>query len=125
MDGAAAAGAADAAAAAGAVAAGADGAAPAGGAVGVLAALGGMDDPRANRIAALKDQRAQLLANRKAVQKELKNEERKRQRLMDKARNLSNEDLASVLGSRAVAAAKAKAKAEAKAKAKAKAKAAA
>lgn len=74
-------------------------------------------DVRAARIAELKQQRASLLSQRKAVIKELKNERRKRQRLMSRARLLSDEDLAAVLAARAAARAAAAPKAKAKAKA--------
>jgi molecular chaperone GrpE (heat shock protein) len=81
---------------------------------GLLAAL---QDPGANRIAELKAARAALLAERKRVAADLRNEERKRQRLLAKARNLNNEDLIAILGARVAAKAKAKGKAKAKAKA--------
>ena len=74
-------------------------------------------------LAQLRAEHAQLQAERKRVQGQIKVEERKRRRLMEKARNLSNEDLISILGARAAAKAKAQAKAKAKGKAKAKAKA--
>ena len=47
------------------------------------------------------------------MQRELRNEERKRRRLVEKARSLSTEDLVTILGARAAAKAKAKAKAKA------------
>lgn len=78
-------------------------------------------DPIAARIAALKEDRARLALERRQVQKDLKANEKKRQRLMNRARNLSNEDLAAVIGARAAAAA-AKALAEPKAKGKGKGK---
>jgi len=74
------------------------------------------------RIAALKEDRARLVAERRQVQKELKASEQKRQRLMQRARNLSNEDLAAVLGARAAAAAAKAADANAKGKGKGKGK---
>ena len=56
--------------------------------------------------------------------KDIENERRKKARLMERARGLSDADLAAIIGERAAAAAaKAKAKAAAKGKAKAKAKA--
>ena len=67
------------------------------------------------RIQALKQQRAQLKQQQMQVQRDVKNESRKRQRLMAAASKLSNNDLAQVFGIRAVAEAKAKAKAKAKA----------
>ena len=86
-------------------------------------------DPAGARVARLKEQRAELLANKKRVAQQLRNEEKKRARLLAKARALSNDDLMTILGTRAAVAAKAKAKGKAQAagqaKAKAKAKAAA
>jgi hypothetical protein len=77
------------------------GAAPVG-AVGGAAVPAG--DPAAARIATLKAEKARLLAERKRVQVDLRLQEKKRQRRMKAARNLSNEDLVSVLGARAAAA---------------------
>ena len=79
-------------------------------------------DPIAARIAALKADRARLSAERRQVQKELKVSEQKRQRLMQRARNLSNEDLAAVLGARVAAAAAKAAEPDAKGKGKGKGK---
>ena len=58
-------------------------------------------DAGAARISQLKAEKARLLAERKRVQVELRSEEKKRQRRMKAARNLSNEDLVAVLGARA------------------------
>ena len=80
-------------------------------------AVGGLSDLQARR--------KQLLREREQVAREIRNAERKRARLLERARGLSNEDLLAVMGVRAVAKAKPKAKAVGKAKAKAKAKAAA
>ena len=70
-----------------------------------------------------------LQEERKRVAKEMKLQERKRQRLLVRAQGLSDADLLDIITSRAAAKAKAKSKAKAapkgKAKAKAKAKAAA
>jgi hypothetical protein len=65
----------------------------------------------------LREQAAALKQQRKLLNKELKNASRKRQRLRERARNLSNEDLVKVLAEReAVAQAKAKPKPKAAAK---------
>ena len=66
-----------------------------------------------DRIAQLRAQQATIHEERKRVQRELRNEERKRRRLVEKARSLSTEDLVTILGARAAAKAKAKAKAKA------------
>ena len=55
----------------------------------------------AGKIASLKKQQAQFLAEKKQVTKELKNAERKRRRLKDRARGLSDADLAAVIAMRA------------------------
>ncbi len=52
------------------------------------------------------------------VSKQIRNEERKRTRLIERARNLSSQDLIDIIGSRAVAKAKAKPKPAPKPKAK-------
>ena len=88
--------------------------APAAGVVGAVAVAAPARDPAAERIANLKAERARLVSERKEVQKELRLEEKKRQRILARARNLSTDDLAAVIVARGVAAA-AKAKAEAKA----------
>ena len=75
-------------------------------------------DEQAQRVAALDARRRALQDERAALQKEIRNEERKRRRRLEKARGLSNEDLLEIAAARA---AQAKAKAAAKAKAKAKA----
>ena len=84
------------------------------GVVGAVAVGAPARDPAAERIANLKAERARLVSERKEVQKELRLEEKKRQRILARARNLSTDDLAAVIVARGVAAA-AKAKAEAKA----------
>ena len=55
------------------------------------------------RIAELKRQQVEQREERKRVQKTLRNEERKRRRLKDRANMLSNTDLLEVLGLRAEA----------------------
>ena len=81
------------------------------------ALLAGVGDEAGGRIAALEEQRRRLAAERKEVLRTLRNEQRKRKRLIEKAKTLTNSDLMEVLGARAAAKAKAVAKAKAKAKA--------
>jgi len=71
--------------------------------------------PAANRMANLIHQQKNIEAQKKANQKAIKNEQRKRKRLMAKAKELSTTDLAEVWIVRSAAEAKAKAKAKAKA----------
>ena len=92
-----------------------------------LALMGGMGDPAAGRVAqleahrrGLQDQRRALMMERADVQKKIKNEKKKRHRIMEKAKGLSDADLMNVIAARA---AQAKAAPTAKGKAKAKAKA--
>jgi len=77
-------------------------------------ALGG--DRGGDAIERLRRQKAELMEQKKQVTNELRSERRKRQRIMVRARALSNEELAAVIGARAVAQAKAKAKAKARAR---------
>jgi hypothetical protein len=72
---------------------------------------------RADRIRALEDERRAIVEQKKKVSKDIKNEGRKRARLVEKAKNLSDDDLMEILSIRAQAKANAKAKAKAKAKA--------
>ena len=92
-----------------------------------LALMGGMGDSAAGRVAQLEahrrdlqDQRRALVKARAEVQKKIKNEKKKRQRIMEKAKGLSGADLMNVIAARA-AQAKAAPKAKGSAKAKAKA----
>ena len=80
-------------------------------------------DVRGNRLAALKQRENQLLIERRTLLRDCKNEERKRRRLLEKARGLSHDDLHLLVGQMAAAKAKAAAKPKSKAKAKGKAKA--
>ena len=80
--------------------------------------LSHIGDEQAQRAAALEERRRALQEERKSLAKEIRNEERKRKRRLEKARGLSNDDLLEIAASRA---AQAKAKAGGKAKAKAKA----
>ena len=69
-------------------------------------------DMISGKIKALKDQRKQMLEEKKAVARALRNAQRQRMRLKRKAKNLSTDDLVEVLTMRAAAQ---KAKAEASA----------
>ena len=80
--------------------------------------LNNIGDEQAQRVAALNSRRRALQEERKALLKEVRNEERKRKRRLEKARGLSNNDLLEIAAQR-VAQANAKAAAKAKAKAKA------
>ena len=65
----------------------------------VLLAAGGETSggsPLNKHILQLKDQQAALLASRKRLQKDLRNAERKKRRLRDRARQLTDDDLVSV-----------------------------
>ena len=87
--------------------------------VAAVAAVAAAGDPAANRLAELEQDQRELQARKKANQKLIKNEQKKRQRPVEKAKKLSTEELQQVLVARAAAEAKAKGKAKAKAKAKA------
>ena len=71
---------------------------------------------------ALIERKRQLQRERAELAKETKAAERKRMKLMEKARGLTDEDLMSIIGQRAMSRAAAAAKAAAKPKAKPKAK---
>ena len=88
---------------------------------GVWAAAAGIGDAAADEVAALQLRRKELRQERDAVSKDLRNAERKRQRLLERARGLSDDDLLALVAARAVAKGHAKAKANGKARAKAKA----
>lgn len=68
-------------------------------------------DARASRVAALDERRKSLKREQADISREIKNEQKKRQRLLEKARGLNDVDLVSVIAARAAAKAKAKAKA--------------
>ncbi len=87
----------------------------------VLAAIGGLGDGAADRMAQLRQDQRALVAQRKRLAADLKKEQLKKARLVEKAKQLSDADLISILASRAQAKAKAKAQPKGKAKAKAKA----
>ena len=69
-------------------------------------------DASADALAALEERRAALQAERLQVKKELRNESRKRKRLLTRAKGLSEEELVSVMIMKAQAKAKASAKAK-------------
>ena len=89
----------------------------------IWAAAAATGDAPARNLQQLKQAQKVLQRERARLRAEEKAAERKRARLLERARGLSDDDLQSMLISRAVANAKAKAKAEAKAAAKGKAKA--
>ena len=78
------------------------------------ALLGEVGDRRAAVVSTLDQRRRDLKREQQNISKEIKLENRKRQRLLEKARGLSDTDLLSVVATRAAAKAKAKAKARAK-----------
>ena len=88
-----------------------------------VAGVGAGDDPAAVRLTQLQQDQQRLAAQKRTNTQLIKNELKKKQRLKDKARQLSTQELQEVLVSRAAAEATAKAKAKAKPKPKAKAKA--
>ena len=78
------------------------------------ALLADMGDVRADHVASLEERKRALQRERQQVANCIKAAQKKRQRLLDKARGLTDADLLSVVATRA---ASVKAKAEAKAKA--------
>jgi hypothetical protein len=84
-----------------------------------LAGVGPGGDPAAARVSDLEQQQRDLTAARRANARDLRNEQKKRKRLQEKARSLSTDDLQDILIARAAAGAKAKARPKPKAKAKA------
>ena len=91
--------------------------------VGVWAAAAAIGDPAADSLADLNTRRKDLLAERRRVAKAIKNQEKQRQRIVERARGLSDDTLIAIVASRACAKVKAAAKAKAKPKAKSCAKA--
>jgi hypothetical protein len=80
------------------------------------ALLEGSPDAAATRLQQLEARRSELLAERRQVMQNIRNENKRRRRLMLKARGLSVDELLSVVVARsAQAAAKAKAKSTARA----------
>ena len=70
-------------------------------------------DSRANRVAELEQRRASLKRDQSNISREIKKENKKRQRLLEKSRGLSELDLLSIISTRAATKAKSKAKASA------------
>ena len=99
------------------------GLAGAGGGGVIWAAAASMGDSAMDELSRLNQVKRDLHRERQRVAKELKAAERKRQKLVNRASGLSDDDLLAILGARASAKAKAKAAAKGKGKGKAKAKA--
>jgi hypothetical protein len=76
----------------------------------VLEAAG---DAHIGVVQSLKDQKRALQQQKTALAKAIRNEDRKRHRIIQKAKSLSTDDLLSVVAARAAAKAKAKGKAKA------------
>lgn len=70
-------------------------------------------DSRATRVAELEQRRASLKRDQSNISREIKKENKKRQRLLEKSRGLSELDLLSIISTRAATKAKSKAKASA------------
>ena len=70
-------------------------------------------DSRATRVAELEQRRASLKRDQSNISREIKTENKKRQRLLEKSRGLSELDLLSIISTRAATKAKSKAKASA------------
>ena len=81
-----------------------------------LNAIHAIGDEQGDQAALLQERKRALLLEKKQLNKDVKNEERKRARRVSKAKSLSNDDLLTILASRVAAKAKPKAKAKAKAK---------
>jgi predicted nucleic acid-binding Zn-ribbon protein len=95
--------------------------------VAVWAAAAAAGDQLGNKLIELDDRKRDLKREREQVSKDLRNSQKRRDRLLEKARGLTDADLLDILAQRAQAKAKAaaaKAKPKAKPKAKAQAKAA-
>ena len=76
--------------------------------------LSAAEQARHDRAAAMVADRKRLKREQQELTRQIRNEQRKRQRLIQKARALSETDLATILGARAAARAKAKPKAKAR-----------
>ena len=74
------------------------------------ALLQGAGDSSVDAVAALNARKAELKREQRAVAKEIHNKQRKRARLLEKARGLSDAELLTVVSTRAAVKAKAKAK---------------
>ena len=68
-------------------------------------------DSRATRVAELEQRRASLKRDQSNISREIKKENKKRQRLLEKSRGLSELDLLTIISTRAATKAKSKAKA--------------
>ena len=77
----------------------------------VLALIGTLEGPEADPVAELAARHRALLQERKAVQKEMKKEKRKRKVIIQKTKALTDGELVRELAARAKSRAKAKAKA--------------
>jgi len=96
-------------------AAGGGGGGGGGAAAGALAMLQGLPDPHVSAVMALEQQRRDLKRQTTDATRDLTNAKKRQKRILEKAKNLSDEQLLSIVTTRA---AKAQAKAKAKAKAK-------
>ena len=76
--------------------------------------LEGIEDASADAVKSLEERRAELQRERAQIKKDLKNENRKRKRLLAKAKGLSVDDLLAVVTMKATAKAKSKANAKAR-----------
>ena len=68
-------------------------AAPVDGLAAAVASVAAAGDPAVNRLAELEQDQKELQARKKANQKPIKNEQKKRQRLMEKAKKLTTDEL--------------------------------
>ena len=83
-----------------------------------IAILEEVGDANADQVAALDARRRELFNERRVVAREIRNATRKRQRLLEKAKGLSNAALMEIVAARAARTAQSKAKAKVAAKAK-------
>ena len=90
---------------------------PASSSGGVWEAAALIGDQAAERLTDLEQQRKRLHAEKEALTKDIRNTERKRLRLKDKARGLTDLDLMDIIATRAAAKAKSHTKAAAKTRA--------
>ena len=84
---------------------------------GVWAAAAGVVDSAQASLQQLEQRKKVLRAERDQVNKDIRNADKKRARLLEKARGLSDDDLMNIIACRVAAKSKAAAKAKAKAKA--------
>ena len=83
----------------------------------VWAVAAGIVDHTKVSMQQLEQRKKELMAERAQLHKDIRNADRKRARLVERARGLSDSDLVSIMANRAAAKSKAAAKAKAKAKA--------